>query len=269
MAHWIRLITLTEEGIKQLRTQQVGLMVHMQKVIEKHGGRLLTAFATLGNFDVLSLVECDNQEKMDAISEELDEQGFYTSETLPAIPLAEFLKAFQTSPNFGIFLESWLSSREATHRGGKKTSAAKRRAAPKASSEKGKRAQGINERKIRRTLTEAADDSFVVFGHVSPPVRGLLINLAIGDQGDKGGIGFRVTEADGDRLNLTDWDVGHSINVVLELSGEPEKISIEADVIRVDEVPEDGEYEIGVSYKPVPRAYHLRMEKFWDRIERG
>ena len=268
MAHWIRLITLTDAGIKQLRTKQVTILVHMQKVIEKHGGRLLTAFATLGDFDVLSLVECESQEIMDEITIDLDSQGFYTSETVPAIPLADFLKAFQTSPNFGIFLESWLMSREATHRGGrqKKKNSLK---APKAMSQKMDRPAGVNDRKIRRIITEGGDDSYAIFPNVSPPVRAVIVNMAMGDLGDKKGIAVRVTAADAERMQALDWVGGTDCSLVLELAGESEKLTIEGSVIRVDDVPEDNEYEIGVSYKPVPRAYHLRMEKYWERHERG
>jgi hypothetical protein len=159
-------------------------------------------------------------------------------------------------------------SREQTHRAGKKKKKKSKRP-PKAMSAKAQRPPGVNDRKIKRTLIDSKDISYAHFNHVSPPVRAELVNIAIGEMGDKGGLSVRVSDADAERMTVVDWMAGLDLSVQLELAGEPEKLTLEGSLIRVDECPEDNEYELGIQYKPVPRAYHLRLEKFWDRVERG
>jgi uncharacterized protein with GYD domain len=50
MAHWIRLVTLTERGVEYLRNNPQKFLADMNQVIVENDGKLLGAFVTLGPF---------------------------------------------------------------------------------------------------------------------------------------------------------------------------------------------------------------------------
>ena len=92
MAHFILLTKLTSDGVKTIKNnpdriaevnsemEQIGLKVHHQ-------------WATLGQYDFVSVVEADSAEAMAKASVELGSRGTTVNETLNAIPSDDFAKS--------------------------------------------------------------------------------------------------------------------------------------------------------------------------------
>jgi len=109
MPIWIRLIKFTKEGLNKVQTDQASILANMNQVIEDHGGKLRVAFAALAPFDVISIVECQDEAQLKTIDAAVAKQGLYTVENYSAIPIADFISTINTSP---IFLEAWMKARE-------------------------------------------------------------------------------------------------------------------------------------------------------------
>jgi len=90
MPLFVRLIRFTErhslgkDAKKRLETAK--------QIIKKHGGRLHQAYITLGRYDLVSIVEAKDTKTIARISSELFDALGLKAETLPAIPLEEYLK---------------------------------------------------------------------------------------------------------------------------------------------------------------------------------
>jgi len=92
LPHFILLTKLTSEGVKTIKNnpdrigevnsemEQIGLKVHHQ-------------WATLGEYDFISVVEADSAEMMAKASVELGSRGTMTSQTLAAMPAEDLSNA--------------------------------------------------------------------------------------------------------------------------------------------------------------------------------
>lgn len=92
MPYFILLTKLTSDGLKTVKNnpdrigevnsemEQIGLKVHHQ-------------WATLGQYDFISVVEAESAEAMAKVSVELGSRGTTVNETLNAIPSDEFAKS--------------------------------------------------------------------------------------------------------------------------------------------------------------------------------
>jgi uncharacterized protein with GYD domain len=107
MGHYIRLLKLTEEGMKLFKTQKNALE-EINGAIEAAGGKLVAAWVTQGNYDLVSVIEAPDPETMKEISNAVKGKGYYRGQTLPAIPIDEFVETFGRSGHFGTFLETWF-----------------------------------------------------------------------------------------------------------------------------------------------------------------
>ncbi len=108
----MRFITFSDHGIAELRTTPAKLrqlLVDQKRLIESKDGKLLSAFVTLGEFDVVSIVEAQDELHMHEIDDALRGEGYYTASSVGAIPIAEFLETVMRSPHF---LSSWMDGRE-------------------------------------------------------------------------------------------------------------------------------------------------------------
>ena len=86
MPQWIRMAKLTGEGIKKVRGGQLTLLGEVRQTIEKEGGKLVGAWATVGRYDIISLVEAPDEQTMLNIDAAVAGMRIYHSETLPASP---------------------------------------------------------------------------------------------------------------------------------------------------------------------------------------
>jgi len=104
---FIRLLNLTDQGLAALRDQR-GTMNEVNQIIEDNGGKLVGAWFTQGDYDLISIIDAEDDKVMRTISARLAVRGLYTGKTLPAMPLNEFVKRFGDGPEVGMFLETWF-----------------------------------------------------------------------------------------------------------------------------------------------------------------
>ena len=104
---FIRLLKLTDQGLQALRDQR-GAMDEVNKIIEDNGGKLVGAWFTQGDYDLVSIIEAEDDKVMRTISARLAVRGLYHGKTLPAMALNDFVTRFGDGPEIGMFLETWF-----------------------------------------------------------------------------------------------------------------------------------------------------------------
>jgi uncharacterized protein with GYD domain len=82
------LTNLTADGIRTLKNNP-GRVAEVNKEVEQIGAKVLTQYATLGQFDFVTIVEAPDDKTMAKVSVELGSRGTMTSQTLAAIPADE------------------------------------------------------------------------------------------------------------------------------------------------------------------------------------
>jgi len=92
MATYIMLTRLTSDGVKTLKDNPS--RVHeVNKEVEQLGVKVLSQWATLGQYDFVTVVEAPDQATMAKLSVELGSRGTTSNQTLAAIDAEEFTKA--------------------------------------------------------------------------------------------------------------------------------------------------------------------------------
>jgi uncharacterized protein with GYD domain len=91
MPTYILLSNLTDEGAKALKAKPKRLQ-EVNKEIEKFGAKVTAQYAVLGPYDFVSIVECPDNETIALVSVELSSRGSVRLLTLPAIPVANFVR---------------------------------------------------------------------------------------------------------------------------------------------------------------------------------
>lgn len=92
MPHFIMLTRLTPDGVKTLKSNPT--RVHeVNKEVEQLGVKVLHQWATLGEYDFVSVVEAPDAETMAKVSVELGSRGTTSNETMAAIPAEDFTKS--------------------------------------------------------------------------------------------------------------------------------------------------------------------------------
>ena len=94
MATYVMLSNLTDEGAKTLKDNP-GRLQEVNKEIEKLGARVTAQYATLGLYDFVNIVEAPDNATIARVSASLGARGSVRLLTLPAIPVAEFLKSLK------------------------------------------------------------------------------------------------------------------------------------------------------------------------------
>jgi uncharacterized protein with GYD domain len=92
MPVFIMLTNLTSNGVKTLKDNP-GRVQEVNKEVEQLGVKVLSQWATLGEYDFVSVVEAPDEKTMAKVSVELGSRGTTTNETMSAIPAEEFTKA--------------------------------------------------------------------------------------------------------------------------------------------------------------------------------
>ena len=92
MAVFIMLTRLTPDGVKTLKDNP-GRVQEVNKEVEQLGVKVLNQWATLGEYDFVSVVEAADEKTMAKASVELGSRGTTSNETMAAIPAEEFTKA--------------------------------------------------------------------------------------------------------------------------------------------------------------------------------
>jgi uncharacterized protein with GYD domain len=88
MPTYVMLTNLTADGIRTLKNNP-GRVAEVNKEVEQIGAKVLTQYATLGQYDFVTVVEAPDEKTMAKVSVELGSRGTMTSETLAALPADE------------------------------------------------------------------------------------------------------------------------------------------------------------------------------------
>ncbi|MDP3910530.1 MAG: GYD domain-containing protein [Gemmatimonadales bacterium] len=91
MPTYIMLSNLTDEGAKTLKANPKRLQ-EVNKEIEKFGAKVTAQYAVLGPYDFVSIMECPDNETIARVSVELASRGTVHLLTLPAVPIANFVR---------------------------------------------------------------------------------------------------------------------------------------------------------------------------------
>jgi len=92
MPVFIMLTRLTSNGVKTLKDNP-GRVQEVNKEVEQLGVKVLSQWATLGEYDFVSVVEAPDERTMAKVSVELGSRGTTANETMSAIPAEEFTKS--------------------------------------------------------------------------------------------------------------------------------------------------------------------------------
>ena len=79
MPTYVMLTKLTAEGVRTLKNKEV----------EQIGAKVQAQYATLGQYDFVTIVEAPDEKTMAKVSVELGSRGTMTSQTLTAMPADE------------------------------------------------------------------------------------------------------------------------------------------------------------------------------------
>jgi uncharacterized protein with GYD domain len=85
------LTNLTADGIKTLKDNP-NRVTEVNKEVEQLGVTVKDQYATLGQYDFITVVEAPDTETMAKVSVELGSRGTMSSQTLAAIPAEEMAK---------------------------------------------------------------------------------------------------------------------------------------------------------------------------------
>jgi uncharacterized protein with GYD domain len=89
MPTYIMLTSLTPDGVKTLKNNP-GRVTEVNKEVEALGVKVLNQYATLGQYDFITVVEAPDETTMAKVSIELGSRGTMQSQTLTAIPAEQF-----------------------------------------------------------------------------------------------------------------------------------------------------------------------------------
>ncbi|MBU4222585.1 MAG: GYD domain-containing protein [Euryarchaeota archaeon] len=92
MGRYIIISTLTDEGAKTLK-KNPGRVKEVNAELKDMGVNVLDQYAVLGNFDFLTIVEVDDEAKIDKAVVEIASRGSIKTATYKATPIDEFIES--------------------------------------------------------------------------------------------------------------------------------------------------------------------------------
>ena len=92
MAVSIMLTKLTSNGVRTIKDNP-GRVQEVNREVEQLGVKVLNQWATLGEYDFVSVVEAPDETTMAKVSVELGSRGTTSNETMAAIPAEDFIKS--------------------------------------------------------------------------------------------------------------------------------------------------------------------------------
>jgi uncharacterized protein with GYD domain len=94
MPTYLMLSTLTPDGVGTIKHNPQRIK-EVNDEVESLGARITSQWALLGRFDFLTVVEAPDEATMTRVSLELGSRGSAHYETLPAIPIDEFIDSVE------------------------------------------------------------------------------------------------------------------------------------------------------------------------------
>ena len=92
MPIYIMLTNLTPDGVKTVKDNP-GRVQEVNKEVEQLGVKVLNQWATLGQYDFVTVVEAPDEKAMAKLSIEMGSRGTVQNETMTAIAVEEFTQA--------------------------------------------------------------------------------------------------------------------------------------------------------------------------------
>jgi uncharacterized protein with GYD domain len=92
MQTYIMLTRLTSDGVKSMKNNP-GRVHEVNKEVEQLGVKVVNQWATLGEYDWVSVIEAPDEKAMAKLSVEMGSRGTVMNETLIAIDAEEFTKS--------------------------------------------------------------------------------------------------------------------------------------------------------------------------------
>jgi uncharacterized protein with GYD domain len=92
MPTYIMLTNLTPEGVQTLKNNPTRVQ-EVNKEVEQLGVTVKDQWATLGQYDFITIVEAPEDKTMAKVLVELGSRGTMSSQTLPAMPTEDLAKA--------------------------------------------------------------------------------------------------------------------------------------------------------------------------------
>jgi uncharacterized protein with GYD domain len=88
MPTFLMLTNLTADGVRTLKNNP-GRIDEVNREVEQMGVKVVAQYATLGQYDFVTVVEAPDEKTMAKVSVELGSRGTMTSQTLAAIPAGD------------------------------------------------------------------------------------------------------------------------------------------------------------------------------------
>ena len=88
MPTYLMLTNLTAEGVRTLKNNP-GRIDEVNREVEQMGVKVISQYATLGQYDFVTVVEAPDDKTMAKVSVELGSRGTMSSQTLAAIPAGD------------------------------------------------------------------------------------------------------------------------------------------------------------------------------------
>ena len=85
MPTFVMLTNLTAEGVRTMKNNP-SRVSEVNREVEQMGVKVVSQYATLGQYDFVTVVEAPDAETMAKVSVELGSRGTMTSQTLAALP---------------------------------------------------------------------------------------------------------------------------------------------------------------------------------------
>ena len=92
MPLFIRLATLTEKAVAGIHTLDK-MLAEAKGAMSEEGAHIKEAYATLGTYDIIAVIEAPNADAAARLSAKIAAQGNFRAQTLAATPLSEFVKS--------------------------------------------------------------------------------------------------------------------------------------------------------------------------------
>jgi len=243
MPLYIRLIRFTNVGLDAVAANTSEVAARTVGAFEGLGAKVVSAYVTLGSYDVVSVIEARDDAHVAKVDQALHELGYYVAvERASAVPLDEFVGLSRTAP---VAIQAWVQGRRAldVDRSGRLPGAPAKAASP------GKqRAKGIEERKVRRSTAGSSVLAWI-------GTEGPLKVRDLGTQSNEGVIfASLMLPADSQAAKaLVDLDRGAPLQgVVLAFVATKTKLPIDAVLVRMD-ITKSGDFETVIKGS-VPKA---------------
>ena len=96
MPTYVMLTNLTAEGIRTLKNNP-GRVSEVNNEVEQIGAKVLAQYATLGQYDFITIVEAPDEKTMAKVSVELGSRGTIEISTFPAMSIDTFRETIRPS----------------------------------------------------------------------------------------------------------------------------------------------------------------------------